>query len=60
MQRIFEDVGGWHTSDDSLDYLDTRGPAFESLADAQRYLASIGESHYVRGGRRIRIRQEYR
>jgi hypothetical protein len=34
--RVFEDVGGFYFCDDSLDYLDARGPAFPTRAAATR------------------------
>ena len=34
--RIFEDVGGYYICSEALDYLDARGTAYQSKAEAMR------------------------
>jgi len=48
--RIFADVGGYYWCDDELDYLDARGKAHRTKADAQRAAKEAGYTHAVGSG----------
>ena len=48
--RIFADVGGYFVCDDGLDYLDARGYAHASKADALRAAYRKGYTHAVGSG----------
>jgi hypothetical protein len=49
--RIFEEVTGlFHVCDDALDYLDARGTAYRTKADALRAAAVAGYTHATGSG----------
>ena len=52
--RIFEDVGGYYLSDDSLDFLDARGRSYPTKAAALRAAreewAPLGYTHAIGSG----------
>jgi hypothetical protein len=59
--RIFEDIGGYFISDNSLSYLDARGSAFPSrraaiasLKQARKYIPE-GYTHYLSKGRKVKL-----
>lgn len=48
--RIFSDTDGYHVCSEELPYLDARGPAFRTKADALRHAARAGYTHAVGSG----------
>lgn len=48
--RIFADVGGYYVCDNDLPYLDARGRAYETKADAMRAAYESGYTHAVGSG----------
>lgn len=57
--RIFEDVGGYYVCSEAGEFLDTRGPAYRTKADALRaatvsgYEYAVGSGTYWSGVRKI-------
>lgn len=49
--RIFQEVTGlYHVCDDSLDFLDARGPGYKRKSDAMRAAFFSGYTHVVGSG----------
>ncbi len=48
--RVFEESGGFHFSCNSLDYLDARGKAYKTKADALRAAFRCGYTHATGSG----------
>lgn len=48
--RIFEDVVGYYVCDEDATYLDARGAAYRTKADALRAAAEDGYTHAIGSG----------
>lgn len=48
--RIFADVGGYYVCSDDLDYLDARGYAHQTKAEAMRSAYESGYTHAIGSG----------
>jgi hypothetical protein len=53
-------TGGWCLSDDSLDYIDERGPSWPSKAEALRAASRYGYTHWIGYHGMARIPKVYR
>jgi hypothetical protein len=48
--RVFEDVGGYYVCDDAEDFLDMRGRAYDTKAEALRAANRSGYTHATGSG----------